>query len=188
MRSRNSARAGGRSSSDRTRHPVSMAPPSERRIETIASAIDCAPPRGNGQPTACASSESSSPAAADGSSIERHHGVAGHAGEEGASVVGLEPPAQPAGGARRRRRRNEWPPASSARGSQRTQQTAEQVLPGLERGSDQPPVGGAVDAQCRDRLFERSVQRERRARHRGDGRPAPAARSTRRRALRAAAC
>src|SRR5207237_1435097 len=58
------ARALGNSSNDCTRRLHSATPPSERRYETRASVMRCAPPLGSGQPSAWPATPSINPAAA----------------------------------------------------------------------------------------------------------------------------
>lgn len=57
------ARAGGRSSSRLTSKPVWTVPPRSRRYAASASEIDCEPPRGRGQPFACAARAKTRPTA-----------------------------------------------------------------------------------------------------------------------------
>ena len=192
---RAASRRGARDASRRARRATRLAVPSRSRrrasagSEARASESRCEPPRGNGQPTACAE--------------QPEHQA------EGRARRAVEPAASSGRRAPRRRRAPSRPRkasrASSVAGSaarsaeagqrervrgnvQRREQVLEQRLGIAGERREDAAATGRRPRRARARPPPASARAGPRCRRRTGGRAPPAARSTRRRAPRAAAC
>ena len=146
-----------------TREPVRISPPSARRYAARASLRRCAPPRGNGQPTGVRGDPHHQPHGRAGRPVERHDGVRGQAGEQGAGALAAKQVARQAGGRADRVQSETRHQHGVVRQAERRQHVVAEARPGGGEGLHQLLPGGAVRAEIGGGGGQRALHHHRRA-------------------------